>query len=101
MSEFIMKVAIGVFIVILGVLNAKGNISFLHSYHRKRVKEEDVIPFGKTIGLGTIIAGCTMIIAGISELFLADITNIILIVGLVPAFIIIFYALMKYNKGIF
>ena len=25
----------------------KGNISLLHSYHRKRVKKEDIIPFLK------------------------------------------------------
>ena len=101
MTEFIVQVVIGFFIVVVGVLNTKGHISLLHSYHRKRVKEEDVLPFGKTIGFGTIIVGFTVIVAGISELFFSGITNIILVVGFVPGFIVIVYALLKYNKGIF
>ena len=101
MTEAIMELAVGVLIIVLGILNAKGNISLLHSYHRKRVKEEDVLPFGKTIGFGTIIVGFTVIVAGISELFFSGITNIILVVGFVPGFIVIVYALLKYNKGIF
>ena len=101
MTDLIMQVAIGLVIIVVGVLNAKGHISLLHSYHRKRVKEEDVLPFGKTIGFGTIIVGCTVIVAGISELFFSGITNIILVFGFVPGFIVIVYALLKYNKGIF
>ena len=101
MTDLIMQVAIGLVIIVVGVLNAKGHISLLHSYHRKRVKEEDVLPFGKTIGFGTIIVGFTVIVAGISELFFSGITNIILVVGFVPGFIVIVYALLKYNKGIF
>ena len=101
MTEFIVQVVIGFFIIVVGALNTKGHISLLHSYHRKRVKEEDVLPFGKKIGLGTIIVGCTVIVAGISELFFSDITNIILVVGFVPGFSVMVYALLKYNKGIF
>ena len=101
MTEFIVQVVLGLVIVVIGILNIKGNITMLHSYHRKRVKEEDIIPFGRTIGLGSIIVGCTIVAAGISELFFNDLTNAILIVGFISGFIIIFYALLKYNKGIF
>lgn len=101
MTEFIVQAVVGVVIIVIGILNIKGNITMLHSYHRKKVKEEDIIPFGKTIGLGTIIVGCTILAAGISELFLNNITNAILIVGFIQGFIIMFYALLKYNKGIF
>ena len=101
MTEFIVQAILGLVIVVIGILNIKGNITMLHSYHRKRVKEEDIIPFGRTIGLGSIIVGCTIVAAGISELFFNDLTNAILIVGFISGFIIIFYALLKYNKGIF
>lgn len=47
MGEFIIQIIIGLIIIIIGILNMKGNISLLHSYHRKRVKKEDIIPFGK------------------------------------------------------
>ena len=49
----------------IGILNTKGNISFLHSYHLHRVTEEDRIPFGKQVGLGTIIIGCAVTVSGI------------------------------------
>ena len=105
MEEFIIQILIGVVLILIGISNMKGNISLLHSYHRKRVKKEEELPFGKKIGIGTITVGCTIITAGAVDLLLNQsfqyITNIILIVGLTLGFIIIIYALFKYNKGIF
>ena len=101
MVDMITKIIAGVVIIVLGILNMKGNVSLLHSYHRKRVREEDILPFGKTVGLGTIIIGSMVLITGIVEMFYADIANLVLIAGFVPGFLIIFYALFKYNKGIF
>ena len=65
MGEFIIQIIIGLIIIIIGILNMKGNISLLHSYHRKRVKKEDIIPFGKKVGIGSIIIGITIILAGV------------------------------------
>lgn len=101
MTELIMQIAIGVFIIIVGVLNIKGNVSLLHSYHRKRVREEDIPAFGKLVGIGTIIVGFTVIAAGIIGAYASSITNVALAVGFVPGIAIIMYALFKYNKGIF
>lgn len=107
--EDIFAIIVGLVIIVLGILNIKGNISLLHSYHRKRVKEEDKIPFGKLVGIGSIIIGCAVIIMGSFNLIATSlqkeifslIGTIILIVGLVLGFAIILYALFKYNKGIF
>ena len=102
MKEFIMQIIIGLILIIIGIFNMKGNISLLHSYHRKKVKKEDIIPFGKKIGIGSIIIGITIIIAGsLTILNYTTISNIILIIGLIIGLIIIFYAMFKYNKGIF
>jgi len=102
MVEFIIQIIIGLFLIIIGIFNMKGNISMLHSYHRKRVKKEDVIPFGKKVGIESIIIGITIILAGIFTILnYTNISNIILGIGLVIGFIIIFYAIFKYNKGIF
>ena len=101
MTEIIMQAGVGLLVIIIGILNMKGNISLLHSYHTKRVKEEDVLPFGRKVGLGAIIMGCTMIAAAIAELFFENITNIILIAGFIPGIGLIVYAMFKYNKGIF
>ncbi len=102
MKEFIVQIIVGLIVIILGSFNMKGNISLLHSYHRKRVREEDKIPYGKKVGLGSIIIGITIIIAGLFTFFnYANISNIILIIGLAIGFVLIFYAMFKYNKGIF
>ena len=102
MEEFIIQIIIGLILIIIGIFNMKGNISLLHSYHRKRVKKEDIIPFGKKVGIGSIIIGITIILAGVFTILNhTNITNIILVIGLVSGFIIIFYAMFKYNKGIF
>ena len=105
MGELIVQIVIGLILIVIGISNMKGNISTLHSYHRKRVKKEDIIPFGKKVGIGTIIIGCTIIFAGMVDLLLNHsfqyITNIILMIGFISGFIIILYAMFKYNKAIF
>ena len=53
----ILLLVLGVFITGIGLVNMMGNISTIHSYNRKNVKEEDVPAYGKTVGLGTVIIG--------------------------------------------
>lgn len=100
---------LGVILIVLGIMNMRGNISSLHWYHRQRVTEEDRKPFGKLVGLGTLIIGVAMILSGI--LFLAFektqmvpllIVGIVFTVGgIVVGLGLSFYAMIKYNKGIF
>ena len=107
--DTIVTVLLGVVCIVLGIMNRKGNISSLHAYHRKRVAEEDRVPFGKMVGLGTIIIGVALIVMGLLA-FLAKtlqsnacsiVGNVILIVGFVIGLGLNFYAMIKYNKGIF
>lgn len=109
MTAFIGTFLVGVVCVIIGISNRRGNISSLHSYHRNRVSEEDKIPFGKQVGLGTIIIGCGIMTFSIlsaltllteNQLFL-QIGNAVMIVGLILGLGIAFAAMKKYNKGIF
>ena len=106
---FIITAGLGILIAVLGIINMTGNISSLHSYHRHRVTEENRKPFGRLVGLGTLIIGLGIIV--FSALFLIfEITqvNIYVIVGIVVlitsiiiGLVISFYAMIKYNKGIF
>ena len=102
-------VILGVFIIILGLSNMKGNISSVHRYHRSRVSEADRLPFGRMIGAGTIICGVSLMVSGCLSL-LAEKMNteaftvagsVILITGLAAGLLLSFYAMIKYNKGIF
>ena len=100
---------IGIILVVIGISNMKGNISSLHRYHRNRVSEEDRIPFGKKVGLGTVIAGGGLTVGAVLALAaeraeisaLATAGNVVLIAGLVVGLGIAGYAMIKYNKGIF
>ena len=100
---------VGVVFIVLGISNMRGNISTLHSYHRHRVSEEDRIPFGKQVGLGTMIIGIGIIIFSVlsavnlyteNNIF-TIIGTVVLIVGIIVGLIMSFKAMIKYNKGIF
>ena len=109
MEAFISVSGLGLLISILGMINMTGNISSLHWYHRKRVTEEDRKPFGKLVGLGTLIIGLAMIVFGILFLIheqtqlkaLVIIGVLELITSIIVGMIISFYAMKKYNGGIF
>ncbi len=107
--ENIFIIIIGVVFIIIGIINRTGNISLLHSYHRKRVSEEDKLPLGKLVGLGMLIIGGSLIIFGVlgfiekatQNNIIFIIRHIVLFVGLVLGLVITLYAINKYNKGIF
>ena len=109
MLSFIVTLIVGIICVVLGASNMRGNISTIHSYHRQRVKEEDIIPFGKGVGLGTIIIGIAIIVFSVlstvtlytdNKIFIL-VGNVILIVGIIVGLVVSFRAMIKYNKGIF
>ena len=109
MATFITVSALGILISILGIINTTGNISSLHWYHRQRVTEENRKPFGKLVGLGTLIIGLAMIVFGILFLIfeqtqlesLVIIGVVELIASIIVGMVISFYAMKKYNGGIF
>ncbi len=107
--ESIITIIIGIVIIVIGIFNIKGNVSMMHSYHRKRVKPEDILPFGRLVGLGMIIIGVSLISMGVlsylavalQKELLLTIGYVTLIVGFIVGIGINFYAMFKYNKGIF
>ena len=100
---------LGALIIVIGIRNLKGDVATLHRYHRKRVSEEDLLPFGRKIGTGTVIIGCAVIVKACAQLAVekwamarADtVGTAVLIAGLVIGFAFILYAMIKYNKGVF
>ncbi|MBQ8818477.1 MAG: hypothetical protein IJZ83_07860 [Clostridia bacterium] len=109
MLAYVVLAFIGILISILGIVNMTGNISSLHWYHRQRVTEENRKPFGRLVGSGTLIIGISMLIAAviiaIGELaaipVLVGIGTGVVVVGAVAGIAVSFYAMIKYNKGIF
>ena len=109
MVAFITVSGLGILISVLGVINMTGNISSIHSYHRHRVTQENIKPFGKLVGLGTLLIGISMIVFGILFFIfeqtgieaLTIIATAQLIANLIVGTLISFYAMKKYNGGIF
>ena len=108
-NETVIPAALGVLLCVLGIFNMTGNVSSLHLYHRKRVTEEDRKPFGRLVGLGTLLIGVALIVFGVlffmyqktqNELY-SLIGTATLIAGVVIGIVLNFYAMIKYNKGIF
>ena len=109
MAGYIVTFLVGIICIALGISNMRGNISSLHSYHRHRVSEEDRIPFGKQVGLGTVIVGVSIIVFSVlfavtlyteNNIFIS-VGTVFLIVGIIVGLIMSLKAMIKYNKGIF
>ena len=109
MSDVIVPALVGFVLVLIGISNMKGNISTLHWYHRRRVSEEERLPFGRMTGLGSIIVGIGVMLGsglnfaalqtgnGVFETLASVVVGVALVIGLGLSF----YAMIKYNKGIF
>jgi hypothetical protein len=109
MAEIIITLIIGLACIIIGILNTRGHISMMHSYHIKRVSEENRIPFGRQVGAGMIVIGATITVGGIlmaiaeriQSTTLTVASTVIMIIGLIVGTGIAFSAMKKYNGGIF
>ena len=109
MTSYIVSFLVGVICIVLGISNMRGNISTLHSYHRNRVSEEDRIPFGKQVGLGTVVIGIGIIIFSVmsavtlyTENDIFALLGIALLIGaIIIGLVISLRAMIQYNKGIF
>ena len=92
---------LGIFISVIGIVNMTGNISTIHSYNRRKVKEEDVPKYGRAVGTGTLIIGVSLIAAFVTTFWSEEAMSFIVIPALVIGVGFILYAQFKYNKGIF
>ena len=91
----------GLFISAVGIENMMGNIGTIHSYNRRKIKEEDIPKYGKAIGTGTLIMGVSLVISFIAAFWNEEIVAFILLPAVVIGLAFILYAQFKYNKGIF
>ena len=109
MGTMIITICLGLAVCVIGIVNMKGKVSSLHQYHRKRVREENKKAFCKLVGLGTLIIGIALIVYG--TLFFvfektqwkafAVIGTVELMASIIAGMTINFYAMKKYNGGVF
>ena len=92
---------LGLFISALGIINIMGNISTIHSYNRRKVKEEDVPKYGKVVGIATLIIGVSLVLGYIVAFWSEAIMAFIILPAVVVGLGFLLYGQFKYNKGIF
>lgn len=97
----VLLLILGVFLSVLGVVNIKGNISTIHSYNRRKVKEEDVPKYGKAVGTGTVIIGASLILAYLVTFWNEAAIDYIVLPAMAIGLAFILYGQIKYNHGIF
>ena len=99
--DHIALLILGIFIAIIGIVNIMGNISTIHSYNRRKVREEDVPKYGRAVGTGTLIIGVSLIAAFVTTFWSETAMSFFVIPALVIGLGFILYAQFKFNKGIF
>ena len=93
---------VGALLIVLGILNLRGNISMIHWYHRTNIREEDKGTYGKWMGSGSIVLGLGIAVAAALELFYAwPYAQYLVLVTLIIGFALILYAQFKFNGGLF
>ena len=69
-TEIISFAAIGLVLIILGLVTWKKQTTvFLHSYHYKKVKEENIPAYTRLMGIGQIIIGAGFCLTAVLKLF--------------------------------
>ncbi len=92
---------LGMLISSLGIINIKGNISTIHSYNRRKVKEEDVPKYGKAVGTGTLIIGVSLVLGYTALFWSEEVMAAIILPAVVVGLGFMLYGQFKYNGGIF
>ena len=92
---------LGALLCVLGVVNLRGNISTIHSYNRRKVREEDVPKYGRAMGTGTLIIGVSFMVSFVTTFWSEAIMAFIIIPALLVGLGFMLYAQFKYNGGLF
>lgn len=101
--ELILMVFLGLLFLFLGWnIWKKEQITLIHSYHYKKVSEEDKKDYTEEMGKSIIFIGIGMILTGIINFITKTSYGwLIFTICFIAGFLKIFKAQKKYNNGIF
>ncbi len=101
MTKLVSYLLIGLVLAVVGLANVQGNLRSIHWYHRRRVRPEDVPKYGRLMGIGTITAGAGLILSAVLQLFLRwAALDWLTLIGLAAGIALMFYAQIRYNRGL-
>lgn len=99
--EYLPLLILGIILSTLGIVNIRGNISTIHSYNRRNVKEEDVAPYGRAVGTGTLVIGASLLLSYLVTFRNEAAINYIVLSATVIGLAFILYGQIRYSHGIF
>lgn len=99
--DHVLLLIFGIFLSVLGILNIKGNISTIHSYNRRKVRDEDIPKYGKAVGTGTLVIGASLVLSYLVTFWNETVIDYIVLPAMVVGLAFILYGQIKYNHGIF
>ena len=100
--ENILLLILGICMVVLSNINLKGNANTIHWYNRTKVSKENIKKYAQTMGVGTLTIGISFILTATLQM-IYDTENLyyISLAGIIIGVVIMTFAQLKYNKGIF
>ena len=92
-------VIVGIVMAVLGLLTwKKQTVSILHSYHYKKVREEDIPAYTRQMGIGQLIIGIGLCLTGLIRFKTGTfISWVPFLAGSVAGFVMMDKAQKKYN----
>lgn len=99
--EQLMLLILGLMISVIGTTNIWGNISTIHSYNRRRVRDEDIPAYGKAVGTGTLIIGISLVLGYFALFWSEKAMTAIILPATAVGLGFLLYGQFKYNGGIF
>ena len=99
--DHVLLLILGIFLSVLGILNIKGNISTIHSYNRRKVRDEDIPKYGKAVGTGTLVIGASLVLSYLVTFWNETVIDYIVLPAMIVGLAFILYGQIKYNHGIF
>ena len=100
--DFIPMLALGLCVLVVGVLTVMKNPTTLHWFPCKNVAEKEMDAFARTEGAGAVIAGAGMAATAVIQMihYALEVWYVALIAMTVGA-VVIFYGQSRYNGSIF
>ena len=101
-SNYGFLIFMGAVLVFWGIPTFRGNLSLIHLYNRWKVLPDERKPYGRLTGSALMVIGGSIIITGILQCISEqEYWYYITAAGTVIGLIMVGYALLKYNRGIF
>ena len=100
--DYIFPVLLGCVFIVMGVFNCMGNVASIHWYNRRKVAKQNQKAYSRIMGVGTIIIGVGVALAGVMQAFAdSQVMEYIMAGSVIVGLAFMMYAQFRYNKGIF